>query len=305
MKRLPVIIAVLVAAALPLSARDFKETEQILKSILSEETVPLKKTNGAAVEKKQIEPQKTEKIQPDKTSAVEIEKEGKGEKLGKKEKQSLGMSQSDEVLLKTGIQFYNSGLYTFSLKQFSELITKHADSQFKDSAAMYSGKILMKQHQYDKAIEYFSSIQEKSGEYPISLYFTAETLVMKGDPNFSIEYYMKVAGQFPDHELSDDALLKIGKIYLNHQKGEQALDSTLTLIKYYGDRETIDDAYFMLGTIFMRDPVLKDFEKARRIYKIFLGKAEAGDVHFSKSPLRMRVKSDLLHIEKKYYRLEQ
>jgi TolA-binding protein len=313
------LLAALALFAIPLHSRDFKETEQIINTILSDDRGAPQKAGEQKQEplRKEQAPQLKEQLrQKEQAPQAEQARENEGgdgataessgkEKKEKKQKETLGMSQSDEVLLKTGIQFYNSGLYPFSLKQFGELMTKYPQSQFRDSAAMYSGKIYFKQHQYDKAIEQYASIQDKSGEYPNALYYTAETHSVKGDPQQSIEFYAKVSSLFPDHELADDALLKVGRLYLNQQKGLQALDTTLTLIKYYSARETVDDAYYLLGTIFMKDPALKDFEKARKIYRSFMKKAAEGEPRFSKSPLRFRVQSELSRIEKNYYKLEQ
>ncbi|MBN1531847.1 MAG: hypothetical protein JXA20_04230 [Spirochaetes bacterium] len=308
-------LSLLVALALftiPLHSRDFKETEQIINTILSEGNGDSRKDGAQKTDTPRNEDAPQKEPLPQKEQVQEMESGIPGEtetqakdKKEKKQKETLGMSQSDEILLKTGIQFYSSGLYPFSLKQFSELISKYPQSQFRDSAAMYSGKIYFKQHQYDKALEQYATVQDKSGEYPNALFYTAETHSVMGDPLQSIEFYTKVSSLFPDHELADDALLKVGRLYLNQQKGLQALDTTLTLIKYYSARETVDDAYYLLGNIFMKDPALKDFEKARSIYKSFMKKAAGGEPHFSKSPLRFRVQSELSRIEKSYYKLER
>ncbi len=299
MKLLAPTLTFVLVFGVPLFSRDFKETERIINTILSEE-----KADGPSVKDKKSEPVEKDQTMVDSDSSQDSRIPEK-EKSEKKQKETLGMSQPDEVLLKTGIQFFNSGLYAFSLKQFSELASKYPQSQFKDGASMYSGKIYLKQNQYDKALEEFSSIQDKSGEYPNALFYAAETYSLKGMPEVSIEHYTKMSAMFPDHELADDALLKIGRLYLNRQKGLQALDATLSLIKYYRTRETVDDAYYLLGTIFMKDPELKDFEKARKTFILFMKMAENGEPQFSKSPLRFRVKSDLMRIEKTYYKLEK
>ena len=127
---------------------------------------------------------------------------------------------------------------------------------------------------------------------------------MKGNQISSIEYYQRVQAQFPAHELADKALLNIGRLYLNQQKGAQALDSAVKIIKYYKDRDTVDDAYYLMGKVYEKDPRLKDIETARKIYRQFIKKGET-DARFGKSPLKKRVQEDLQRIDKMYFKLEK
>ncbi len=215
-----------------------------------------------------------------------------------------GMTSPDEVLLKTGIEFYESELYPQAAARFRELKEKYPGSVYRDSASLWLGKIYIKDYKYSRAITELQSIPEDSGEYPRALFLIADASRTRGEATDSIEYYNRLASRFPTHELADNALLNIATIYMKEEKGDKALTFTVRLIKYYKNRETVDDAYYLLGKIYEKDPTLKDIETARRVYKLFLAKAENGDNFFKNSPLKKRVKNDLVHLEKRFFKLE-
>lgn len=107
---------------------------------------------------------------------------------------------------------------------------------------------------------------------------------------------------FPDHELADDSLIAIAKLYCKNNKGNQSLEAAIKVIKNYGKRETIDDAYFVIAQVFEKDAMLKDIGIARKIYKIFLKKAGVEKApFFYNSPLLSKVKKNLKDIETTYY----
>ena len=292
--------------AVQLIAKDFTQTEDIINNILKEESdgKPADAKKADAV--KPVVPEKKEAAPPadDKKAAPDAGpmKEKKGSVA--KEETAPRVTNEEQVLLKTGIDFYNNGLYEHSLKKFQDLSAKFPQGTFKDSVRFWMGKIYLKQYRYDDAIREFSSVTAESGDYPASLYYAGESLLMKGNQISSIEYYQRVQAQFPAHELADKALLNIGRLYLNQQKGAQALDSAVKIIKSYKDRDTVDDAYYMMGKVYEKDPKLKDIETARKIYRQFIKKGDT-DPRFGKSPLKKRVQEDLRRIDKMYFKLEQ
>jgi len=294
MKKL--IIISLLLLALPLYSKDYHKTEEMINSILSEENA----SNGRNTAT-------SETVHDEKTPANENEKQkekSKADDDDSKNKNSA-MTGKDEVLLKTGIQLYESGLLDHSLARFNDLIKNYPASPFLSNARMFAGKIYLKKYQYDDAIKQFDDIKEKSGEYQAALYYRAEACRYKGDPINAIEYYQKLSSSYPEHELADNAILNAGKLYLNSNKGYQALESAIKIIRYYKDRDTIDDAYYLIAKIYEKDPLLKDMEMSRKFYKIFLTKAEQNQKHFADSPLLPAVKKDLEHLEKTYFKFEQ
>lgn len=263
-----------------LAAKDYKETEDIINIILSEK--------NPAVTIKNI-PQETDAIAE--TSVKE-----------KKAKNVSKPSASDPayVFLKNGITYYNNSMFGNALAQFSELTKEFPQSQLVDQANVWKGKSLIRQYKYTDAISALSSIPKESGEYPTAIFYSAEAYASSGRHLKAIELYQQVASIFPTDPQADNALLRAGHIYLNDKNGRNALESAISLIKYYSDRETIDDAYYLLGKVFERDEILKDLEISRKIYKIFLKKSASGEPHFNTSPLTQSVKQDLHYIEKKY-----
>jgi TolA-binding protein len=287
-------------------AKDFTQTEDIINNILNEESdgkrADSKKNNAAdptgSERKDAAPPADDKKAVPD----AGPRKEKKG--TSAKEETAPRVTNEEQVLLKTGIDFYNNGLYDHSLKKFQELSTKFPQGTYRDSARFWMGKIYLKQYRYDDANREFSSVTAESGDYPASLFYMGDSSLMKGNQISAIEYYQRVQAQFPAHELADKALLNTGRLYLNQQKGAQALDSAVKIIKYYKDRDTVDDAYYLMGKVYERDPRLKDIETARKIYRQFIKKGET-DPRFGKSPLKKRVQEDLQRIDNMYFKLEK
>ncbi len=304
----PLLLALLIFAV-PAAASDVPKPEEIINTILEapEQATPAGKT-GSAPPAAQDAP-KQESAQPPST----VEKKAAparvitgrtGSAVQAKEESSPRVSGEEQLLLKTGIDFYNNGLYDHSLRKFQDLSAKYPGGLYRDSARFWMGKIYMKQYRYDDAIREFAAVSAESGDYPAAVFYAGESSQMKGDQIASIEYYQRVQAQFPSHELADKALLNTGMLYLNQQKGTQALDSAVRIIKYYKDRATVDDAYYLMGKIYEKDPRLKDVETARRIYRQFLKKGETDD-RFGTSPLKKRVEEDLQRIEKMYFRMEK
>lgn len=290
MKKLITIL--LIFSVLPLYSKDYQKTEEMINSILAEE-------NSDADKKTDPENNPTDKKSGETTNT---ENKETGEE---KKNQNNAMSGKDEVLLKTGIQLYESGLIDHSILRFNDLIKNYTSSPFVNNARMWAGKIHLKKYQYDEAIKQFNDIKEQSGEYPAALYYKAEAYRYKSDPINAIENFQKISSSYPEHELADNAILSSGKLYLKSGKGSQALESAIRIIHNYKDRETVDDAYYLIAKVYEKDPILKDLEVSRKFYKNFLKKSEQKLKHFSDSPLIPAVKNDLRHLEKTYFKFEQ
>jgi TolA-binding protein len=270
-------------------AKDYHRTHEIINSILAEENDESNKTIDTPIDKPE----------ENKTNNKEKPKNSQDTK-----KNNAAMSGKDEVLLKTGIQFYESGLFDHSLARFEDLIKNYPSSPFVNNARMWTGKIHLKKYKYDDAIKQFDDIKEQSGEYPASLYYKAEVYKYKNDNISAIDFYQKLSSSYPEHELADKAIINSGKLYLNNGKGYQALEAAIRIIRYYKDRDTIDDAYYLIAKVYEKDPQLKDMEISRKIYKIFIKKAGQNQKHFADSPLLETVKKDLQYIEKTYFKFE-
>jgi TolA-binding protein len=289
-----------------LLAKEVQKTEEIINNILNESSddkpADAKKaepTDAAGIDKKESAPPAAEK----KTTPVPVPARSKKDVPAKQEG-APKVTNQEQVLFKTGVDFYNNGMYEQSLKMFQDLGSKFPQGMLKDSAHFWKGKVYLKQYRYDDAIKELSAVTAESGDYPASIYYAGESYQMKGDQLTSIEYYQRVQAQFPSHELADKALLNIGRLYLNQQKGTQALDSAVKIIKYYKDRGTVDDAYYLMGKVYEKDPQLKDIETARKVYKLFLKKSGTDD-RFGSSPLKKRVEEDLRRLDRLYFNMEK
>ncbi len=223
----------------------------------------------------------------------------------KKKSDAKGQASADEALYKSGIDFFNANLFDASIKSFDELKSKHKESPRLHSALIYSGKAYMRLGNFSKASEELLAVPAGSGEYPASLYHLAEAQIGMGKKDDAIATLYRLSTQYPQTSLADDALVHLSQIFLQEKKGHQALEAAVKIIRHYGDRETIDDAYFMIGQIYEKDPLLRDVEVSRKIYRIFIQKAENGDTYFADSPLLRRVKRELKSLEKRYFRHER
>lgn len=284
------ILIILLCAEFSLFARDYQKTEEMIKSILTEESDNRIRTEDVGEIR-------------DVQSEVEEEEIPAGKRI-EQEKKSL-MDGKDVLLLKNGIELYNSGMMDSSFSAFNELLSNYPESIFLDNARIWAGRIYLNKNDYDAAINLFSAVSDSSGEYPASLFYTGEALRNKGDLTGAIETFKKLFNAYPENEYSDKSLLIVGKIYLRLNKGYQALESAITIIKHYSNRDTIDDAYYLMAKIYQVDALLKDHESARKIYKNFLTKADSGEKFFKDSPLLPVVKKDLDNLERLYFRLEK
>ena len=281
-------------------SKDYHRTAEIINSILAEESDEGSKKSDQSID--QIIDKTIDK--PEDSAPKNKGKPKNDQGAPNKNNANNAMSGQDEVLLKTGIQFYESGLFDHSLARFEDMIKNYPASPFVDNARMWAGKIYLKKYKYDDAIKQFDDIKEQSGEYPASLYYKAEVYKYKSDSISAIDFYQKIFSSYPEHELADKAILNSGKLYLNSGKGHQALESAIRIIRYYKDRDTIDDAYYLIAKVYEKDPILKDMDIARKFYKIILKKAGQNQKYFADSPLLEIVKRDLQYIEKTYFKFE-
>lgn len=256
---------------------------------------PAEKETPATDTKKETAPQPAEK----KETAPQQKKEAR------KKDATPGAGGPEQALMKSGIQFYEAGLYPQAQQKFSEILTQFAQSPYRDSARVWLGKINIRLYQYDAALKELTQVGSDSAEYPPALFTMGDAWQMKGDQLRAIDLFQRLTALFPAHELADDALLRTAKLYLAQHKGQQALEAITRLVKNYGDREIIDAAYYLLAKVYETDPALKDMETARRVYKLFLKKAQSGDSRFARSPLHERIKRDLERLERTYFKMEQ
>ncbi len=276
-------ICFILSLSSPAESRNYKETEDIIKSILQQSPVKEKKSSTAPSDKSS-----------DDTNAPDRDDGEKGSSVS-----------ADEVMLKNGIDLFNSGLFEHSRKAFDELISKSPSSPFVDAARIWRSRISLRENLYQDVLKDLDQIKDTSGEYPAARFLAAQCQLALGQKIEALKTYRAIAFQFPGHELADNALLQAGRLYLATGRGDRAIEAFIKMVKSYRDRETIDDAFFYLGQTFEKDPGMRDIETAREIYRIFLDKSEKGELHFKNSPLKARVRNDLRHLERIHFRMER
>ncbi|MCL2026480.1 MAG: tetratricopeptide repeat protein [Leptospirales bacterium] len=260
--------------------RNHKETESILRQI--------KEYN------------QTEKLL-EKAQTGESEKET-DENDGRRRAETPGI---DLALLKTGLSFFNSGNYDGAIKTLNELISDYPQSLHADTARIWLGKAHIKKYEYAKAIKELSAIPETSGEYPAARFDMALCFKNMGNTLAAISHYQTIAARFPDHDLADKALLHSGILFAESGKGNEAASAFFLIMSRYSTRESVDNALFHLAMVFEKDPELRDIERVRDIYRLFLKKAADGESRFKDSPLKERAERELKRIEEVYFKIKQ
>ena len=280
------LIFVFISGSLLLS-KNQKDLEEIINTIINEESSAVKDVSSL----------------PRETPAADKPDLGVKEKRANESKMS-SESSPGKALLETAIQLYDAALYEKSKINFVRLKKEYPD-EFGDIASIWIAKVLMKTNSPDEALKELGSVSRESGEYPTALYYQGEVEVNRGNLENAILFFNNVASLFPGHELADNALLSSGRIYLDLNRGNQALECAIKIIKNYKGRETEDDAFYLLGKIFEVDATLRDFGIARKVYRKFLKMAEDQSLPvFKDSPLKDRVKKDLQHLETTFFRYE-
>lgn len=268
-----------------IEARDINRAEQIINSILSEDTSPDTEKDKSPYSGPQPEKNR-------------IETDG--------EEPPAGFARTPEEirLLKDATDLYNSGLLEEALLTAGKIIDEHPRSGITDSAGIMAGKIHIERMEYDEALAKLNRIPERSGEYSAALFYSARATALKGDKIASISLYRKAASVNPGGEKAPGAILQAAKLQMETGQGEAAVETTVRLIRNYTDRETVDDAYFLLAKIYETDKQVRDLETARSLYRLFIRKVEAGEPYFKDSPLKGRAEDNLRHIEKHHFRLD-
>jgi len=269
--------------------RNYKENEDILKQI--------KEYNQAE--------KSLEEASSDTESEKENDEKDKKNDEKDKKKKKTETPGADAALLKTGLSLFNSGSYDGASKDLNELVNSYPESPHADTARIWLGKIHIKKYEYAKAIQELSAIPETSGEYPAARFDTAFCLKSMGNTDAAISCYQTIATRFPNHHLADNALLRSGILFAEIGKGSEAASAFFLINSRYSDRETVDDALFYLAMIFEKDPELRDIERARDIYRLFLKKSAEGATHFKDSPLKEKAARELKRIEETYFKIKQ
>ncbi|MGL4370158.1 MAG: tetratricopeptide repeat protein [Spirochaetota bacterium] len=209
---------------------------------------------------------------------------------------------ADKVLLDTGINLLDAGNDPAAIEKFRQLKEKYPAGNYSDLASIWLAKAYLKQGKYREAAAEAEGIAEDSGEYPAAVFLAGQIYRTQKNNDKALDAFYRVSSRFPGHDLADNALIETGKIYLSMKNGSQALSSASIVVRSYPDRETLPDAYYLIGMVLEKDPAMRDIEKARLVLRKFVYRAETEKADsFAKSPLLDRVKRELLYLDRNFF----
>jgi TolA-binding protein len=297
------------------------DNDNIIRSIL-EDRVPVKKSAQETIQSQPARKEEPGDIAPDLKKAItETQKQTVTKQNGKTKTQSSTARQTskgktkksggnipsalgaDKVLLETGISLYEAGNDSAAIDKFRQIGEKYPTSQCLDQASIWLSRALVRSGRGKEGLAELEKIREDSGEYPASLYISGTIYRDLMIFDRATEQFYKLSSRFPGDDLADDALIAAGKIHLSQKNGGLALTAATHVVKLYSDRDTLDDAYFLIGMILEKDPDLRDIEKARLVFKKFVYRAEVEKLEvFTLSPLLDRVKREITYIDRMFYK---
>jgi len=119
------------------------------------------------------------------------------------------------------------------------------------------------ENRYSRAVSYFQRIPEQSELKPKALLKEADAYYNLGNISKAKEIYTKVMKEHPDSEEAMSATLAL--IQLELQRPEGNLKELInTFVSKYPDSPIVNDLYYQLGEIYMKD---NEREKAREVYR--------------------------------------
>ena len=138
-----IITFLIIICSLNVQAKDFNKTEEMIDTILSEESSSAVKQDKAQAEQKA----------GDESAITGEAGDDTGPKDNAEPSRKNTMSGKDESVYKTAIQLFETGYYDHSLAKFNEIISSYGDSKFIDNAHVWAGRIYIKKYRYDDAIK--------------------------------------------------------------------------------------------------------------------------------------------------------
>ena len=288
--------------------RTDNDSSDVIRSIL-EDSVPVKKRPAAEpVQKMEVPAAITPQTQ-DATASItpatpSRPAAGKRQKQKKKKGGELPPAAGpDKTLLITGINLLDAGNDPAAIEKFRQIKEKYPTGMYSDQASIWLARAYIKQGKYADAVAETGKIPEDSGEYPAAVYLAGQIYSTQKQYDKALDAFYRISSRFPGHDLADNALIEAGKIYLTTKNGVQALSAASIVVKSYPDRETLPDAYFLIGQVLEKDPSMRDIEKARLVFKKFVYRAEVEKVDiFAKSPLLARTKRELNYLDKNFFK---
>lgn len=102
---------------------------------------------------------------------------------------------------------------------------------------------------YEKSRDAFETILESAPEHPVALYH----LGRMSEDRFAEQFYLKLLSHAPRHEYSDDALLRVVKLYYRYGRHKDAVKASNRWLAVYTGSELEDEARYWLGLTLLAD----------------------------------------------------
>lgn len=183
------------------------------------------------------------------------------------------------------------GFYQPALNELVQVLTEEPETKIKDKILFTMAQILFKMEKYTDAV---STLKTLLAETPKSSLIYEANLII-ADSLFSQNnfldarlQYLKVFHNLSNEEILDDlypelppisrkkeellaeAQLGIGNTYKRLEEYQKAIAEYQKVLDLYPKTASADDACFYLADIYDRQPQIRDFEKAVKIYKLLM-----------------------------------
>ena len=210
------------------------------------------------------------------------------EKEEEKPKPTLPKRGQDYLFAYTLIK---KGFYQPALNELTQILQEEPETKIKDRILFTMAQIFFKMEKYAEAI---STLKTLLAETPKSSLIYEANLII-ADNLFSQNNFLDARLQYlkmlhklsneemledsyPElpptlrkkEELLSDAQLGVGSTYKRLEEYQKAIVEYQKVLDIYPKTASADDACFYLADIYDREPSIRDFEKAVRIYKLLM-----------------------------------
>ncbi|MEK9149102.1 MAG: tetratricopeptide repeat protein, partial [Candidatus Desantisbacteria bacterium] len=183
------------------------------------------------------------------------------------------------------------GFYQPALNELGQILTEEPETKIKDKILFTMAQILFKMEKYAEAV---STLKTLLTETPKSSLIYEANLII-ADSLFSQKnfldarlQYLKVLHRLSNEEILDDPYpelpptlrkkeellaetqLGIGNTYKRLEEYQKAIVEYQKVLDLYPRTASADDACFYLADIYDREPLIRDFEKAVKIYRLLM-----------------------------------
>ncbi|MBU1262118.1 tetratricopeptide repeat protein [bacterium] len=273
---------------------------EILKKKASKVIIPEQKSGDRRQktedrsQEAEVKRQKTEEIkivpeleEPEKATWTE-EITTKEKKEEEKPKPTLPKRGQDYLFAHTLIK---KGFYQPALNELGQILTEEPETKIKDKILFTMAQILFKMEKYAEAISTLKTLLTETPKssliYEVNL-IIADSLFSQNNFLDSRLQYLKVLHRLSNEEILEDsypelppisrkkdellseAQLGVGNTYKRLEEYQKAIVEYQKVLDIYPMAGSADDACFYLADLYDREPLIRDFEKAVKIYKLLM-----------------------------------